>query len=489
MMQQAVSRPLQSPRAAAGLTRWSWLAATYGVIVALGLGYFLLGVSLQVSDCLGNLLQVSAAPLWDIVKSNFTGKGFLRPFLWAQLKIFYEISNGHYYLTFRTFHVLQVVVLLLLFVRVLRVRTACDMAVLPLATAVLVGIHTCAGTVNEAFPINTFMTILVCCLAAVNLSYSRGGRWVDWAAVGLFVYALLTVESGLLVWVCLVTGYLVGVRGVSRRAVITVTALTVLYFVLRFGPLGVGSPAMSERSSGFGFSVREPDELIGMFGGRPWLFYAYNVVCSVATVLFSEPRAGVWEFTRSIVRADTPTWMTINVVSSVLATALMIRFTATRARKWLRCEFDHHDRLFIVFVAMLLANAVISFPYTKDVIVSPAGVFYAIAVFVAVRDVLLGFGRPGVPIPATAAVSALLLVTSAAWTVRAAGLHYNLRQVAFVQRNDWAQVDEWLTSQGIAPKNPEGRALVDRLRADALGRSVPNPFFLEQWAEEYFDRH
>ncbi len=48
--------------------------------------------------------------------------------------------------------------------------------------------------------------------------------------------------------------------------------------------------------------------------------------------------------------------------------------------------FSHGDRLVILFVVVLAANAAISFGYTKDIIMSPAGLFQAAAVFVAVRD-------------------------------------------------------------------------------------------------------
>ena len=46
-------------------------------------------------------------------------------------------------------------------------------AAVPLGLAALLGIHTFAGTVREAFPINTFMTILICCFAAADLAWTR----------------------------------------------------------------------------------------------------------------------------------------------------------------------------------------------------------------------------------------------------------------------------------------------------------------------------
>ena len=42
-------------------------------------------------------------------------------------------------------------------------------------------------------------------------------------------------------------------------------------------------------------------------------------------------------------------------------------------------RFTRDDQLVAVFVAVTLANAAISYTYTKDVILSPAGIFYAAA--------------------------------------------------------------------------------------------------------------
>src|SRR5204863_16219 len=109
------------------------------------------------------------------------------------------------------------------------------------------------------------------------------------AAVVLATYAMFTNELGLLVWVALVAAYLAGFRGVPLRAVAIVTAILCVYFYLRFVRLSVGAPGLVERSSGFGFSIRSPQELGRMFAAHPLPFYAYNVVASALAVLLSEP--------------------------------------------------------------------------------------------------------------------------------------------------------------------------------------------------------
>ena len=114
---------------------------------------------------------------------------------------------------------------------------------MPVALAVLVGSHTFAWTVREAYPVNTFLTILLCCAAAVALSSAAPRWWTTPAAIALFAVSALTVETGLLVWVILVAGYLLGWRGVSRAGIVGLC-------VALAGVLRPPLPGVRERPSG-----------------------------------------------------------------------------------------------------------------------------------------------------------------------------------------------------------------------------------------------
>ena len=192
---------------------WRRLAYGYVALVAIGVGYFLFRMPFQLRDNLGLILDAQQLSFWDIVTE--VDHGYVRPLLGGLVKIVFELSAGHYFVAYKAVHAAQVGLLLLLFVRLLDVRSSRDFAVSTLATTVLVGIHTFNGTISEGFPINTFMTILVSCVAAVNLSMSRPRPWVAWAGVCLLAWAVFTLETGLLVWVCFVVGYLSGFRGGS----------------------------------------------------------------------------------------------------------------------------------------------------------------------------------------------------------------------------------------------------------------------------------
>jgi hypothetical protein len=449
----------------------------YSLLCAAVMGHFLLGVPIQISDSLSNILSVRTG--WDqFFAQGFSADAYLRPLLWADLKIVFDASRGDYTTWYRGVHVAQVIAAAVLTVGVIAPRRWRDAATLPLGLGALFGIHTFKGTIVEAFPVNTFLTIVLCCLAAANLALSVRSRWwTDAAGILLFVAAALTVESGLLVWVIFVGAALVGARGMSRPALALLTALLAGYFVLRFGVLGTGAPALVERSSGFGFAVLDPPDLIVRFGERAYLFYAYNVATSFVSVLFSEPRAGVFRLVRAITTGSVAPAYLIAVAASTMGTMVIVADVWNRRHAWLRFDFDRDDRVVALFWMVLAANAVISYPYTKDVIMSAAGVFYAAALAVAARRWLSAAAdRPGMARAAVAAMGCLLL--GASWALLTVNAHLNLRVAAFKERNDWAyEASKMARSGAVLP--PDNRRIFEQLRGDAVRGPLPPVLWLQ----------
>jgi hypothetical protein len=465
----AIDRPDGRPARVVTVVAWC-----YAGFVAAILGYFLVGLPIQVSDSFGNMLKLDTS-WYDLMVGEFTQRAFLRPFLWAELKLVYDLAGGQYFEWYRGTHVVQIFVLVALFVHLARPRTWTDVAVLPLGLAVLIGMHTFSGTIREAFPINTFLTILICCFAAAAVSLARYRWWNDVLALLIFVIAALTVESGLLVFVITVGLALLGARGVSRPGVAIVVAACLGYFLLRFFLLDVGSPGLGERATGFGFGVIERDMLHERFGDNPLPLYVYNVVSSALSVLFSEPRGGVYRLTWGLTNAHYEPAIILAAISSIAATGVLGWYVWHRRRDWLALTVDRDDQLVLVFIMVLGANAVISYPYTKDVIMSAAGAFYALAVLVAVRRFLAAVPhRIGIRRVAAMALCVLLGVT---WSVRHTAAHAYLRQQAIVVRNEWAYVDSWLDGQNMAVDDARSRALLRQLRDDALIRHPSPPSF------------
>ena len=149
-----------------------------------------------------------------------------------------------------------------------------------------------------------------------------------------------------------------------------------------------GTPGITERSSGYWLSVLEPEELERRFGSWPYGFYAYNVASSVSSVLFAEPQSGVFVAVRAWLQDEVRPRLVIAFLSAVPTTALIVWAIARLGRRTgaARSAGDDTSRgVIFVAAAVIVASAVLSYAYTKDEIMSTAGVFYAFAAFHAFR--------------------------------------------------------------------------------------------------------
>jgi hypothetical protein len=456
------------------------IASVLAAVIAAFLANDLLRMPLQVPDSLTLILDAAQSPSpWATFTNYLNNAGYFRPFFYLQNKVLFDLSNGHVALTYRAYHAASVATALWLFVRALRVRSRSDLAAVPLALCAFVGIHTFLSLVKEIYPVNHELEMTIAVLAAINLAQSRARTVVDALWIVTLVLAVATLETGLLVWVVLVTGWLTRMPGVSRRVVIVATVLVAGY--LGFRLLVATPPADFERSSGFLLQRLDPSELDALFGERMWLYRGYNIVSSLSTVLFSEPRHGVWAFVRDLAadRVRPASW--INITASLTATAAIGWYIADRRRAGARWAVTERDQLVAVFVAVLLANATISFAYTKDDILNPAGSCYAIAVYVAASHAIRRWQQHPPRALVAALVVTLAVAGSCAWAVRAFGVHQVLVEQAFAQRNDWADLeDQWERERKWEDYEPS-RALVRELRLEVLATPVPNPRSTPRW--------
>jgi len=454
---------------------WAYAIAA---VFCLSFSHDLIRIPVQVTDSLGDIQEARAEPsVAATFMSVLNRHVFLRPLKAAQIRFVFDASAGHYTLGYRGVHVLLFALTVWMFTRALQVKTGTDLAAALFALTVFLGLHTFSNLLREAYPINHFLEMLLFGLIVLNLAQGRPGWLPDVAAAVIFAAGALVVESGLLIWVVIVAARLSGLRGISRRGVVLVSLLLCGYVGLRLFVFSTGLPAVDERSSGLFLRVLEADELRERFGQHPLPLYAYNVVASVLSVLFSEPRAGLMVATREYVAGDLPPWALVALVSSVITTILIFAGAALSWRD--RHDADSADRLFVVFAIVLAANAVLSFAYTKDDIVSFAGGFYALAAYAAVRRVI----RVGALTGRTAAVGfcVALFVASACWATRTAGLHYNLRYMAFKTRNEWSSAPtRWM-------QTPETRAITEHFRRDALEQRVVAPRFYPSWEARWFE--
>jgi hypothetical protein len=464
------------------------LAVAAAMVLAVGIGHDLLHMPLQVGDSLAPLLDaVRGSTPWSEFRGHLVETGYFRPMRFAIIKAVSDLSNGHYVFAYRLFHALLVLAFLVLFVRALEVKDRLTLAVVPLALTMFVGIHTFLGTVKEIYPTNHFLQIAVLALLALNLAQSRSGVLVDLLLFVTFTVAALTLESGLLVWVVIVAAWMAGMPGVSRRTVAGTTVLLAGYAVLRFAVFGTGLPTVEERSTGFLLEALSPPQIRERFGDNLWPLYVYNFVSSISSVLFSEPRSGVWVFVRAIRGDQLAPRHFIQIGASLFATGLLMAYVVARVRAGVRRPVTLADRHTLIFALVLAANAAMSYVYTKDEIMSTAGAFYALPVAGAAVHFLRLWPDRVRSRQATAAVCLVCLLGSAAWAMRAAGVHHVLRSQAFVQRNDWTRLDRTWSRDGNWERYRAQEPLVRELQREAISTRVVNPRFEPRWMERLFD--
>ncbi len=455
---------------------WTALTLGFALLLALALGWCIAEMPMTVYDGVGPILDAERIPsTWSMFVSGLSQRGFLRPLRVAQIKLVYDLAGGHEFLAYKAVHVALTLGTCLLFASLLAVGTGVEFVAATVALMIAVGHHSFFMLVGEAYPINHFLEMVMLALVVAHIARRPAPRWwSDGLVLVVLAIGMLTLESGVLLWVVLAACYGVGWRGVSRPALVGATMLLAGYFVVRFGLLHVAGPGLDERASGWWLGRLEPLELTARFGHNPLPFYAYNVMSAVMTLLFAEPRAGTWILTRQWLAGDVPPWMAIHVASSTLVTLLVIVFAAGAVRRLGRGAGDDHDRLAVVGLVMVAANAAISFGYLKDEVLSIGSTFYAAAAFAA-----LSAGGRWVTAGRPRAIAALLVVpvllaTSALWTLRAVGTFYGLRSYAYKVSYDWA-VFPLATELPADAANPATRALFTRLRAQNLRVRVPNP--------------
>jgi hypothetical protein len=462
------------------------LAIVLATLITMPLADSLYRVPIQVSDSLEPIViaaKYESAQRLLHESLTFSPTTF-RPLRYLQaraLLAFTQTSGLTYHAVFRGLHVVLLLMLIALFVAAVRVRDWPDLVAFTIAFPALLGIHTFPSMLLEAFPVNHFAQVGVCAMAVFVLAQHQPRWFVPVLACALLALCLSVIESGAMVWVTVICCAAAGLRGINRTTVVATTVVFGGYLLLRH-MLGISSPGIGGHGSGFGDRFYSPEELAQRFGAHPLGFMIYNVTGGLASLLFAEPRQGVYALLAGWREGELHPVVLINVISSSATTALLIWYAAARLpRSW--SAWSDADRTFVAACAAFVVNAAFNAVYIKDEIMSPAGLFYAIATFVAVRAVIASLPRRTL---AAASLATCVLVTVAAlWTFRAAGVHYQLRYHAFTTRNDWVEVlrpdkhDDW-------PEDPNELAVTRRLRAEAIGRLTTSPSFMPRWADRYW---
>jgi hypothetical protein len=436
-------------------------------------------IPVQLSEVLDIVQYVGDAP--DVGSAFIIGlhasPTMLRPMRQVHTKLLINMADpaGSYRPVFRGLHAALAVLLLLAFAHVTRPETLTDLAALACALAVLVGLHTFAALVREAYPVNHFLLVTLYGWVVLSMARSRSGYLADATAVLCVTLALLTLELGVLVAVVAFAAHVAGWKGISWRGLLAIAVVCLLYGYLRIGYLDIQLPMFAERPTGFGLAAMSREEQLARFGDAHLPLYGYTIVSGAASVLFSQPRNGVLTLPAAWISGNLSPWMFVQVFSSLAATALVIWYAFTRLPDGRRGYTDPRVTIPAVIIA---ANAVIGYAYAKDEIVGFSGTFYALAVYAAARALFSRLAASGTA-PVRVLVASLACVVMMLWSMRVAGLHYVLREQAFRVRNDWALV----LQPGVAlpAMRPEWLRRAMTLKREALGASAITPRLLPAW--------
>jgi hypothetical protein len=497
-----------------------------GALTAVAVAGSVYRIPIQVSESLESIERVVTMPSAGavFVDGFRNSPTMLRPLKEARVKLLVQLAErlgGRFHLVFRGYHALAGAILIGLFVwicgrsertegrsrrtgrtassagdrraetedgRSQRTGTSWnDVTALAFGLAVLTGMHTFVGLFREAFPVNHFLIVAICVLATFAVAQTRGGWLADLVAVALLAIAALSFESGLLVWPAAAAAYASGLRGISRRGLVAMTIVLVIYagarrYFLSYETLGVG-----QRATGWGAGVLTPDEQRARFGANPAPFYAYNVTTAAASVLVSQPQIGRFTVINAWNSGDVTPVYYVQIGSSLFTSALIAWYVFGRGpsgrRRW-------REPVPLVFLTLLGVSALMSYTYAKDEILSAAGVFYAIAAVAAARslfDLVLG------PTDASrrtsswraALVVLVALAVSSAWAIRSAGLHLRLRHGAFEARTAWASV-LYPTNRPSWPTEPHTLQVVSRMRDEVLMQRTVAPAMLPRWTDRWW---
>ena len=458
----------------------AWLLAA---LFAVGISASVFRIPIQVSDSAEIIETVDRAPSVSAAFTSglYASRTMLRPMRQAGTKILLDLAHAigdRYNLAFRGFHAASAALLILLFTYVARPRDWTSVAALCVAMLVLTGLHTFTGMMREAYPINHFLLIAIYSLAVFAIAGRTGGLLTDAAACGLFAVAALTLESGLVVCAVAIATHAAGLRGISRRALGTMAALCVGYLVLRLPVLHMVGNTVGERPTGFGAEMLTGSQLRDRFGEMPWVLYTYTIVSSALTVLFSQPIAGQWSAFEQWNPQTPPLFYVNDIGTSVAATGVVVWYMTRRRptdgrRRWL-------DPAPLAMAGVLGGSAVLSYAYAKSEIMSTAGVFYALVVYFAVRELIevLSVRLSGRLTASTTVVLLTVLFVTTAWAWRAVGLQYRLQRGAFDARSEWVLR---MPPYSNPPVPSSLMRLSPRMRDEALHRGRTNPYLLWPW--------
>jgi hypothetical protein len=422
-------------------------------------------------DLYSNLSFADSLSWGETIRQAFNAGVEYRPLLTVASKLAYE-TIGLDLWVYKAIVLLQFAGILATLLWMFRPATRSRALAAAIALLCVTGLHSSRILFNFN-PLNAHSAVLLVVLACAALAMEPWARRWEYVYLPVAVVATLALESGVLLVPVLAALWLVRAPGATARGVIAAVAGIAVYAAIRFA---LGAPvdaAAAYTHSGRGVSAATPERLDAAFGRWPWLFWIYNVAATIFTVAFSEPREGTYEFTASLLRGSTPEWMWLHVVSSIVTTLIVCVCFPRR-------NLSPRDRaVTATAVALILGGSALGFLYTRDRIALPAGIGYAMLLYVALPALFVRAAPAGAR--RVAAVT-LTSVVVAMWLVRDAETYWFLRDLA------WEHHREWTVRYESIRANRPATDLMVVLQALALDGRPAEPAPSPDWANRILER-
>ena len=356
----------------------------------------------------------------------------------------------------------------------LRPRTPVAAAATTFAVAVLVG--TPGFRDNVELPL-TYTTVGMPLLLIVWMLVEREHRW--WHTPAILTLTILAIgykEQGLVIVPVVLVAWWMGAPGASRTTAAAIVATMMGYVAMRLST-SASWPGFAQ-DVGFGFTLLSPDQATTRFGPFPVAMYAYNVVVTIANIVFSEPTSGVFSIVRDLRSGEVAAWEINHVMSSAVLTALIAWWGIRTLRADRGTPWSVESRVFAATVIAVAASAALGFNYTRDRLGGMAAVFYALAAYYAVSTMaerLLNARRSVV-----ISMSVVLLLLAGAWQLRTIGTVEHARLTAFKDRREW--ITNLQRRRVEFAKRASYLRILDAMTDQGTNPSVPRPTAMPEWA-------
>ena len=382
----------------------------------------------------------------------------------------------------------------------LRPRTPIAAAAATFAVAVLVG--TPGFRDNLELPL-IYTTVGMPLLLIVWVLVEREHRW--WHTPAILTLTILAIgykEQGLVIVPVVLAAWWMGAPGASRTTSAAIVVATAVYLAIRFSTSGAW-PGFAQ-DVGYGFTLLSPDQATTRFGPVPVAMYAYNVVVTIANILFSEPTSGVFSIVRDLRSGEVAAWEINHVISSAVLTAFIVwwgigalranpktQIPNPKSKKvgiwglgfgiWdfiRRTPWSVESRVFVATVIAVAASAALGFNYTRDRLGGMAAVFYALAAYYAVRAAAERL--VDAPRRLAIAMGVVLVLLASAWQLRTIGTVEHARLTAFKDRREW--ITNLQRRRVEFAKRAAYLRVLNAMIDQGTTPSVPRPTAMPEWA-------